>query len=101
MGDVETIGGSAAGGGVIGTILAWFGFRDKIKTIETNVKGISDKMDKLVTKVALDERCLLIHKNLDDKINDLKKEQKETNNNLKFLTAQIMTLAKVKKDITE
>lgn len=52
MDEITTAGTSGGVGGVVGTILTWVTFREKIGDMKRNISEIYQKLDKLAEDIA-------------------------------------------------
>jgi len=80
--DNLTTGAGVGGGGFLGVVLAWLGFKSKICTIEK-------RLDSLVKDVQYERTCNEIHKAIDQRLENIEEMQKETREDIKSILEKI------------
>lgn len=81
MTDLLSTGGAGAGGTIIGAVLAFLGFKSKIKDIDKRI-------DNLTKVVQFESTCEATHKGLDDKFDVMHGLMKETRDDVKKLLGE-------------
>lgn len=83
--DPEQIGVSAGGGGIVGAVLAWLGFKSRLDAQDRKIEELQDNM---LTK-EYEKTCNIIHKNIDEKLTDIKVDVKQFKEDMKLLNRKM------------
>ncbi len=76
--DNLTAGAGVGGGGILGIIMAWLGFRTKICAMEK-------RLDFLAKDVQYERTCNEIHKAIDQRLENIEEMQRETREDIKSI----------------